>query len=102
MSDHITLDCFLESLQNTLDKCLHELYTARCKIRVEQEISKGVVSGKEEFSDSSKTNAASDVGSRQGGPEILPGTPREKARSTKEAEKVVLRGGRLEVTDGRP
>jgi len=103
MSDHSDLKHFLDSLTKMLDTIAAIVYTAKQKIRVEQEIDENVASGtSEEFSGSSKTNAPPDV-SRQGGPQPhVQGTTREVRRSTQETEKVVMKGGRMEVPHGRP
>jgi len=97
MSDHRDLEHFLKSLDKMLDSIGVIVHTVRCKIRVEQEIANGTNKLKEEFSAPEKP-AATSVVSGQGGPEqLLQGTTREKSRLTQEAEKVLVRGGRMEA-----
>ena len=75
--------------------------TVRCQIRVEQEILSNVKVSAEIISDPTKSDAPSSE-IRQGGPQPhVQGTPSEIRRSTKETEKVVLSGGRMESHDGR-
>ncbi len=100
MSDHDDLKQFLNSLTNMLDIVERIVYTARCKIRVEQELVNHDNSLQEEVSGPSKTDALPVV-SRQGGPELFPGTPKERSRSQNAAETVLMRGGRMETEDGR-
>jgi len=84
-----------------LDTIAAIVYTAKQKIQVEQELSKHAEQIPEEVSGSSKTNAPPDV-SRQGGPQPhVQGTTREQRRSTQETEKVLVKGGRMEVPHGR-
>ena len=100
MSDHSDLAKFLDSLDKMLDTIGYIIYTARCKIRVEQRLDDHASSSQEEVSGSSKTNALPSE-SRQGGPKPhVEGTPKERDRSTKETEKVLVRGGRMETSYG--
>ena len=83
-----------------LDTIAAIVYTAKQKIRVEQELTKHATGFQEEVSGPSETDAPSDV-SRQGGPQPhVQGTPTEIRRSTQETEKVLVRGGRMESHDG--
>ena len=100
MAGHDDLRQFLNSLTNMLDTIERIVYTARCKIRVEQELLTNAEIEKE-LSGPSETDAPSSS-IRQGGPQPhVQGNPREIARSTKETEKVVLTGGRMETPHGR-
>jgi len=101
LSDHDDFEQFLDSLGKMLDTVSQIVYTARCKIRVEQELDSHATKTQEESSDPSETDAPSSS-SRQGGPQPhVKGTPREIGRSTKETEEVLVRGGRMETTHGR-
>jgi len=84
-----------------LDTIAAIVYTAKQKIRVEQEIDENVAPGtSEEFSGPSETDAPSSS-FRQGGPQPhVQGNAKEIGRSTQETEKVVVRGGRMETRDG--
>ncbi len=94
MSDHSDFSAFLKNLDKLLDTVREIVYTARCRIRVEQELINHAKSSQEEVSGPTKSDASSDV-SRQGGPEPFPGTPKEERRSQKAAEKVAMSGGRM-------
>ena len=94
MSDHSDLATFLRDLDKMLDKVAKIIYNVKCRIRVEQELNKHAEPFQKEFSDPSKTDAAS-FGWGQDGPEHLPGTSKEKSRSQKAAEKVLVKGGRM-------
>ena len=102
MSDHGDFRQFLDSLTKMLDTIEHIVYTARCKIRVEQEIFQNAQAEVlEKTSDPTESDAPSSS-SRQGGPQPhVKGTPREIGRSTKETEAVLLRGGRMETNHER-
>jgi len=94
MSDHSDLAQFLKTLDKLLDNVAKIIYNAKCQIRVEQELNKHAEPFQKEFSASSETKALP-VGAGQGGPELFPGTPNERTRSQKAAEKVALSGGRM-------
>ena len=84
-----------------LDNIGDLVYTARCRIRVEQRIDEHAKDPPEEVSGPSETDAPS-VGPGQDGPQPhVKGTPREIGRSTQETEKILLTGGRMESHDGR-
>jgi len=100
MSQHDTLEQFLESLKKSLDFLADRLYHMKSQIRVEQEILHNAPAFPEKVSDPSKTDAPS-VGTGQGGPEPhVKGTPREIGRSQKAAEKVQVTGGRMKYNYG--
>ena len=99
MSDHSDLKHFLKSLDKMLDSISVYVHTMRCKIRVEQELDIHAVDSQEEFSGSSETNALP-FEAGQGGPELFPGTSKERSRSQKAAEKVLTAGGRMESDHG--
>ncbi len=100
MSDHSDLKKFLDSLDKMLDTVTQIVYTARCKIRVEQLISENDKKTQEEVSAPAAPAAIlPTVG--QGGPELFPGTTKQRNRSTQETEKILVRGGRMEVPHGR-
>ena len=101
MSDHSDLKQFLLNIEKVLDSCLNSCYAMRQMIRVEQRINEHGKDSSKEISGPSETDAASSDVSRQGGPLLLQGTPREKSRSTKETEKILVRGGRMETPHGR-
>ena len=100
MSDHSDLAAFLKSLDKMLDSIAKIIYHAKCQIRVEQELNKHAEPFQKEFSASSETKAILPT-SGQGGPELFPGTSKERNRSQKAAEKVQLTGGRMETPHGK-
>ena len=101
MSDHSDFKQFLDSLGIMLDNISDLLYTARCRIRVEQRIVDHAESPKK-VSDPTESDAPSSE-IRQGGPQPhVQGTPREIARSQKAAEKFIVKCGRMEIDHGRP
>ncbi len=103
MSDHSDFKTFLFNLQDLLDNVDSIMYTVRCRIRVEQRLNDHAESVKEEVSAPSETEAVGLTPNprwRQCGPE-LPGTSKEKARSEEAAEKVAVKGGRMESKHGR-
>ena len=100
MSEHTTLSEFLKTLQNDLDKLFNLLYHTRTRLRVEQELISHAETVQKEVSASAKPKALPVVDG-QGGPELFPGTSKEKSRSQKAAETVRVRGGRMEVPHGR-
>jgi len=97
MSHHDDLRQFLDSLGKMLDTIVAIVYTAKQKIRVEQELDTHAEKKSEETSGPSETDAPSPE-SGQGGPQPhVQGTTREIRRSTKETEGVLVRGGRMET-----
>ncbi len=102
LSQHDTLVQILESLKKSLDNLHDVLYAMSTKIRVEQELLKNAPAFPEKVSDPTESDAPSSSGFRQGGPQPhVQGTPKEIGRSTKETEKVLVSGGRMETPDGR-
>ncbi len=100
MSDHSDLKRFLEILDSTLDNVTNIVYNVRCKIRVEQELNEHGEQSPEEVSGPTESDALP-VCTGQGGPELLSGTSKERTRSQNAAEKVQVRGGKMETTHGR-
>ena len=101
MSDHSDFKRFLDSLGILLDNIGDLVYTARCRIRVEQRIVDHAESLPEKVSDPTESDApSSEV--RQGGPQPhVQGSPKEIRRSQKAAEKVALSEGQMEFDFGR-
>jgi len=98
MSDHSDFKQFLKNLDKLLDTVSSIIYTAKCRIRVEQRLSDHGEQIPEEVSGPTESDAPAVVAG-QGGPEPhVQGTPSEIRRSTQETEKVLVRGGRM---DGR-
>ncbi len=100
LSDHSDFKAFLKNLDSLLDNVKDLIYTARCRIRVEQRIVDHAESAPEEVSASSKTKALL-VGAGQDGPELFPGTSSERSRSQNAAEKVRVNGPKMETPHGR-
>ena len=101
MSDHSDLKHFLKSLDKMLDTVASIIYTAKCKIRVEQRLNDHAESFQEKVSASTESKALLPTAG-QGGPEPhVKGTSTERSRSQKAAEKVQLTGGRMETPHGK-
>ena len=94
MSDHSDFRAFLKNLDKLLDTVREILYTAKCRIRVEQELIDHGKSTQEKVSGPAESDALSSE-LRQGGPELFPGSTKEKTRSQNAAEKVAMSGGRM-------
>jgi len=101
MADHDDLRQFLNSLDKMLDSIAEIIYTTRLKIQVERELNNHAEFLPEKVSGPTESDAPSSE-IRQGGPQPhVQGTPKEIGRSTKETEKVLVRGGRMESQHGR-
>jgi len=84
-----------------LDTIAAIVYTAKQKIRVEQELDTNAEQIPEEVSGPSLPTDAPSSSFRQGGPQPhVQGNPREIGRSTQETEKVLMRGGKMETKNG--
>ncbi len=102
MSDHSDLKQFLKNLDSMLDTVRSIIDNAKCQIRVEQELNEHAQAIPEEKVSGPTESDAPFVVAGQGGPKPhVQGTPREIGRSTKETEKVLLKGGRMETPHGR-
>ena len=100
MSKYDMLVQFLETLRKSLDKLHDTIYHMSTRIRVEQELLKNAPAFPEESSAPTKSEAPLPE-SRQGGPEIFPGTDKERGRSQKAADKVRMNGPKMETSHGR-